>query len=254
MVVFLPDDDSFPATGTIDDQKYDIAAAAIAGIKEHVFYDTWRGTFRHESFTEKFIEVASRSHLIVDVGAEFGFYAWLALKNMPQNGVLYLFEPEPERYLALVNSMKEYPNVHVLQYAITDKRMAITLYKETVNHSGTIDSFVSQNSNGVAYEQFDVEAISLDEFFTGKTDRIDLIKMDIEGAELFALQGMKLILQARRTDIFMEYHRAYVESLKQDGTKIIEAILQKNGYSIMSCEGLRCNSAGLESIRVYLQP
>lgn len=58
-----------------------------------------------------------------------------------------------------------------------------------------------------------VEAVSLDEYISmKKINKIDLIKIDIEGAELFALRGMKEILNNMKPVLLMEIAQNVLEN------------------------------------------
>jgi Methyltransferase FkbM domain len=54
--------------------------------------------------------------------------------------------------------------------------------------------------------------IRLDEYFHGQAADPDLVKIDIDGAELLALQGMRRILQETKPDLLLEVHPAYLPS------------------------------------------
>lgn len=238
----------------MDTAKYTIAAETIAAIKRQIFDDTWRGTFRHESFTEKFVERAGSAHCFVDAGAEFGFYTWLALKHMPEPRRIVLFEPEPERHLALQHALGDYKEVTVMPQALGRSAGTIRLYKESVHHSCTLDASLSQSNEAVPVESFEVDVIALDSYFAQAPQSVDLIKMDIEGAELFALQGMERILSMGQPEIFLEFHGAYLEACQPGGWRVLRDLLQHHGYAIYACDGLACVPAGLEKGRLYLKP
>ncbi|WP_300156541.1 FkbM family methyltransferase [Solidesulfovibrio sp.] len=238
----------------MDDAKYAIAAEAVAGIREQVLSDAWRGSFRHESFTEKFVEAARRSHCFVDAGAEFGFYAWLALAHMPDPKRLFLFEPEPERHLALQQAFEPHAEVSVLPFAVADRARTIRMYKESVDHSCTLDAALSQSAVSVASESFEVAAVALDDCFPDAPDAVDLVKMDIEGAEVFALQGMERVLAAGRAELFLEYHPAYVRSCHPEGERRVHELLRRHGYGMFSCQGLEITPLSALATRTYLKP
>jgi FkbM family methyltransferase len=238
----------------MDAEKYRIAVEAAAGIRAQVFSDAWRGSFRQESFTEKFVEAAARSRVFVDAGAEFGFYTWLALKHMPAQRRLVLFEPEPERCAALAHVLADVPEATVLPYALGASRSTVRLYKESVQHSCTLDAALSQSSNARPAESFVAEVVALDDIFETDPAAVDLVKMDIEGAEVFALQGMERILAAGRAEMFLEFHPRYVESCLPGGVDLVRRLLDRHNYNLFACRDLECVPADLDCDRIYLKP
>ncbi len=57
----------------------------------------WRTTRWHESFTDSFVEDIRDARVFVDVGAELGFYSYLALKHMPDDRRIICVEADPIR-------------------------------------------------------------------------------------------------------------------------------------------------------------
>ena len=81
--------------------------------------------------------------------------------------------------------------------------------------------------------------------------RADIIKMDIEGAEVLALEGAERILKQVRPLIFLEFLPLFVQSLFSKGKETLLCLLARNGYTIHNHKGLPCDlSAG----RVILTP
>jgi len=145
--------------------------------------------------TEIFKQVVREGMIVADLGAHIGYYTLIAAKLVGEKGKVYAFEPEPNNYRLMVKSVAAngYNNVIPVQKAVS-------------NQTGTTKLFLSSGHDGdsgshAIYQLYDcsesihIETITLDEYFKGKENRIDIVKMDIEGAEIAALQGMTEILK-----------------------------------------------------------
>lgn len=126
----------------------------------------------------------------LDLGAHRGYYTLLASKLVGEKGRVFAFEPAPENFALLERNVKGRSNMTLVQKAVSNKSGTTRLFlssKNTANHS-LYDA-------GDSRESVEVEVISLDEFFKDKDSKIDVIKMDIEGAEMSALDGMPNIIK-----------------------------------------------------------
>ena len=75
-----------------------------------------------------------------------------------------------------------------------------------------------------------VKKISLDEYFSKRAKKIDLIKMDIEGQEYNALLGIKKInLNNKSLKIIFEFHRQALKNNNQSGEEIFD-LLSSYGF------------------------
>lgn len=225
-------------------------------IKENIDNEIIDFEYFYESFTLKFIEEIKKANSYFDCGAEFGYYAYLAMKNMPIDSKIYLFEPEDIRYKALLENFKD-KKVKIYPYAIIENNNNIKLFKEAPHRSSTIDKNFSQMDKESIKEvkSYICKGISLDNFLQQeKIDAPDIIKMDIEGAEIFAFEGMENILKRCKTKIFLEVHKQYIEALKKGGTEELTKIIKENNYDIYLCENLECKKIDYLASRVYLVP
>lgn len=137
--------------------------------------------------------------VFLDIGANLGFFAILLARRMP-NGAVHAFEPHPQlvelmcasAFLNGLSSMDGHGriNVHRIGIGKTDGNARFT-YPEGHLGGGGIGS-------GRASD-IDVQLRSIDSFF-GDEFRCDLIKIDVEGHELQALEGMSGVL-ARSPDV-----------------------------------------------------
>ena len=160
----------------------------------------WLGSYELDKQTS-FIAVIKPGHVVFDIGAQAGFYTLLASKLVGPSGKAFSFEPFPEnlknikRHLEL-NHVK---NVEVLALAVSDKSDEVgfaagsSVFTGALSESGTLK----------------VKTESLDNLFAiGKILPPNVIKMDIEGAELLALRGARNILEKYKPVILLATHSA----------------------------------------------
>ena len=144
--------------------------------------------------------------MVIDIGAHIGYYTLIAANLVGDKGKVFAFEPAPENYALLVK------NIEVNGY-----RNIIPVQKAVSNKSGTTNLFLFEQNKGMhaIYERSGygesivVESITLDDYFSEKQDSVDVIKMDIEGAEMLALSGMdRIIKQSPSLKILIEFRPA----------------------------------------------
>jgi len=138
--------------------------------------------------------VAARAQTIVDVGAHCGYYTLFANKVAPQARV-HAFEPHPETYADLLTNIaingcgdKVRP---VLAAVSSRDGFAEFHIRDVEPASSSLTPLEAQQ--GFAFDRSRVvRTVSLDSYrATNGIPVIDLVKMDIEGAELAALRGMR---------------------------------------------------------------
>jgi FkbM family methyltransferase len=166
--------------------------------------------YRHLAWNaEEYAELKRHTHAgatVLDIGANVGCYTLLFARWIGEGGHVYAFEPAArsraglERHLAL-NGVST--RVTVRPEAVTDR-------------SGNVP-FVDDGTHGdnrlvpvPTGETRLVPALSIDEFCEASGVTPDVIKIDIEGAELAALRGARRTIAARGTSLalFMELHPA----------------------------------------------
>lgn len=123
---------------------------------------------------------------VVDVGAQVGFYSRLFARLVGPSGRVYAFEPCEENFFLLKKNVAKFGNCVPIMKAVSDEigRMPFYLSGTAGEHSLVERSELSR--------QVFVETTTLDAFVDELGNpKIDLVKIDVEGAELTVLRGMR---------------------------------------------------------------
>ena len=140
--------------------------------------------------TRVFHELLRPGMRVVDIGAHGGYFSLIAASHVGPNGTVYAFEPFPPSFNALNRNiaLNGYQNIMTIQKAVTSKTERAELI---VNSKGSDRHSLYTVDHEEQKEAIKVETIALDDFLRERDwPRVDLIKMDIEGAEPAALKGM----------------------------------------------------------------
>ena len=143
---------------------------------------------------------------VIDCGAHVGFYSKLALSRGA--GMVVAVEPDPENYWCLRENLKEEIDegrVRLIQAGVWDERDSLTFYHSDSNPGA--HGFFERDSEATTYQ--DVPVLPIDDLVAQlELQRVDWIKMDIEGAEARALLGAAGVLSRYKPKLAVcTYHR-----------------------------------------------
>jgi FkbM family methyltransferase len=136
-----------------------------------------------------FQEQVEPGMVVFDVGANLGFYTLLLADRVGPQGRVHAFEPDPLSCELLRRRTAGRANVEINQAAVGDHEGTITLY---TNRSNRADNRVHPSLGAETAEAVDVSLTTLDAYCAARgIERIDAVKMDIQGAEVSALAGFR---------------------------------------------------------------
>ena len=147
--------------------------------------------------------------IIFDVGAHVGRTA-LRYKQMCPDAIVYCFEPIAESFRELKRNVGVQKDIFAFQWALgrSTREACINVNRSLATCSLLpTDSRASETWNGTdvteTVAQAPVTVRSLDEFLVEhpEIDRIDILKMDVQGAEMEVLEGARETLRAGRVDL-----------------------------------------------------
>jgi FkbM family methyltransferase len=122
--------------------------------------------------------------VVLDIGANIGFYATIISELVGKTGKVYCFEPDKINFKYLQNAVRSLQNITPINAAVSDK-------------TGTLEIFTSHRLNvdhrTYKPEKYDssylVESVKIDDYLS-KDRKVNFVKIDIQGAEFFAFKGM----------------------------------------------------------------
>jgi FkbM family methyltransferase len=165
---------------------------------------------------------------VLDIGAHIGYFTRLFASMVGMGGKVYAFEPHPENFLLLKSNTSRFSNVVLMDKGASDVNDSGCLFicnSKGYEESGRYSLFRQPDSIADA-SLTEIKLIALDTFWEelGRP-RIDLIKMDIEGAEPKALKGAEqLIRHHKRIILVTEFHPANLRSGGTDPEEFLDFV------------------------------
>lgn len=172
--------------------------------------------------------------VVIDIGAHIGLFSVIASQVTTNSGKVYAFEPAPNTYALLQKTL-----------SINDTGSVIETFQKAVGkETGKITFFISDgeadNSNSlVNYKEdrplhgIDVEVTSVDAFVKErKINKLDFIKIDVEGAEYDTLRGAAETLQNLKPVCIVAIHPEPIKA-KGDSLEDIYDFIISRKYRIM---------------------
>ena len=162
----------------------------------------WRWGIWEPNETHWFIRSLRPGDVVVDVGANIGYYTLLGARLVGDAGRVYAFEPDPAAFAILERNVRlnGLENVVLEQKAVSNEAGSIQLFLAATNKG---DHRI-YDVEGEERQAIDVEAVALDAYFEGVEDAVDFVKVDAQGAEGVILDGM-LGLIGKSDDLVMAF-------------------------------------------------
>jgi FkbM family methyltransferase len=162
-----------------------------------------------------------RGDTFVDVGANIGYHALHAAHLVGDSGRVVAVEPDPEHVRMIHRSVElnQFPQLSIHQYALTDTPGSAVLHhnlQNRGNQSLSVDnvSHHTEITDVENTETTDVETRRLDDLLQEVLEGrpVDLLKIDVEGAEALVLEGAIETLSAPGIKILLEFWPAGIKA------------------------------------------
>lgn len=174
----------------------------------------------------------SEGDVVIDVGANIGYYTLIFAQLVGKSGTVISFEPEPKNFSILKKNVEinNYKNV-ILEQKIVSRKNEIS--KLFLAESGIVGHHTNSSKNSKNF--IEIESITLDDY-TKKlnlSNKIKFIKIDVEGAEPNVLYGAENILKENsKLKIFTEFNREIIKKYNLDPDEML-SLLEKNNFEFI---------------------
>ena len=144
-----------------------------------------------------------------DVGAHIGFYSLIAARVTGQGGRVITFEPDPENAETIQENAarNRFAHVEVFCKAVSDSDGTVRFYQPVHDDFSRMSGMmIVEDLPGIRpSEVHPCPAVSLDTFCSAHREP-DLLKIDVEGAEVQVLEGAKRLLARKKPTLIIEVH------------------------------------------------
>lgn len=181
---------------------------------------------------------------VLDLGANIGYFSLLCAKWMHGQGVVHSFEPFPQSAAKFARNRQLNPDlaplVRLHQLALADFVGDVSMDEPDKNNAGC--NHISPGSKG------SIPVTTLDKWVEdNNVARIDLIKVDIEGAELAFLSGASETIKRFRPILMIEVNESTLVRFGSTSVDLLDRIEQL-GYSVFEADRFGLNLVPLPRI------
>ncbi|MDD8018776.1 MAG: FkbM family methyltransferase [Bacteroidota bacterium] len=172
---------------------------------------------------EYFLATVKPGMTVFDIGANIGFFTIEFSQLVGPKGKVYAFEPDPFIFSLLKKNIerRNLQNVILHNIAVSDKEGHLDFF---VNNKNRADNRVYSSPNEHR-TKIVVDAKSIDSIVPADV-KVNFIKIDIQGYELFALKGMsKIISNSGNCILFSEFWPYGMQLCGYKGTEYLDELI-----------------------------
>jgi FkbM family methyltransferase len=162
--------------------------------------------------------------VVVDVGANVGYLTALAAARVGPSGLVHAVEPAPDNVAVLRANVARngLSQVHVVEAAAGRHGGVRDLFLR--GELSAVNSLYPSSCYARVTGVVEVPVVSIDDLVDG---RADLVKIDVEGAELDVLGGMPRLLASRALRLIVEWHPALQRAAGFDAGELPRVLLER---------------------------
>jgi FkbM family methyltransferase len=197
-----------------------------------LLYAAYKG-YADRAERELLRKILVQGAIVADVGANIGIYSEFLSRYVGPTGLVHSFEPSPDNFKRLSAATRGLSNVRLTQAAVGERSGDCKLYvsdKLNVDHR-------AYKADGDSRHVIPTEMVALDDYFK-PGQRVDLIKIDIQGYELHALRGAQRVLQENSDiNLLLEFWPAGLEQAGVGWEELVEMLqgLNMNLTLVRTC-------------------
>jgi FkbM family methyltransferase len=233
---------------------HDVEALTKDGRKLNVSFRDWaEDAIYFLGIYEKFCtEIVARhvkkGDVCLDVGANIGWYSTLFQKLVGKTGEIHSFEPVPQLFAELEKNValnRSDAKIYLNNFGLGDeeKNLEMHFFPDLPTGHSSLIAPKGENSSAIP-----VKIKTLDSYLTeNRIERVDFVKVDIEGAELMFLKGAgKLFEQEKPPVIFMEMALGTSVRFGYKPNDLLNYIKEKAAYEFFALDEINQKLSKIE--------
>lgn len=182
---------------------------------------------------------------VLDVGANIGVHTLFFSTLVGGHGKVISCEPSKANQRALADNivLNGFTNIELLPYALGLKDETLYLNSNNDDKNPGAFSIAAGGNEAVVCKQGDALLSSMG------IDKVDFIKVDVEGYEWFVLQGLQQSIQSMRPKIMFEFDDNYQQRAHKEGTDLLN-LIRSWGYQlfVIKEQGLQLLAPGSKCV------
>jgi FkbM family methyltransferase len=177
------------------------------------------GSYEQEEFNMQ-MKLMNDNDVVFDIGANFGWYSLYASINKPA-AKIFAFEPVPNtfNYLNRNISKNGIKNITTFNFGFSEEKGHFDLFYDP---KLSVNASLANLSEVEGVKKISCEIRKLDDFTAENKSKVNFIKCDVEGAELFVYKGGKETLAKYTPVIFTEMLRKWTSKFSYSPNEIID--------------------------------
>lgn len=175
--------------------KSDLIKPAVDFVDAASFLSAYEQIFEKEIYD---FNTSDKAPVIIDCGANIGLSILFWKRKYP-NARITAFEPDPKVYKTLKSNIKQhgYTDTHLIPKGVWSTSGMLSFFQE-----GSDGGFITDEEPGTDKQIISIPVVRLKDYLNSK---IDMLKIDIEGAEVEVLNDCREALGTVE-NLFIEYH------------------------------------------------
>ncbi len=227
---------------TIYGFKIEIDPVKDVGVERSLYY-----TGTYEEGTLSIIKsVLKEGDVFIDIGANIGFISIFASSLIGKTGNVYAFEPNPDTFTILKKNIElnQISNIETSTFAIGSISKTAKIYSRWNVGRGAATLYKPDYET----ESYDVNVVTLSDYFGESMNKVELVKLDIEGYELPALIGAKKIIVNNWPMLIVEYSVYLTDFEENEEIELFDFLMDLKKYKLFKLVGSKNRVSKLEEI------
>ena len=196
-------------------------------------FKNW-GKKQNKAF-QQCVNLCQNANCVLDVGAHIGLFALPISKTiLPNNGHVYCFEPAVKNRQHLLSHIHK-NNITVIPQLVGEQHSQQVNFFQSSNCANGMNSIAIREKKSEIYEKILITQISLDEYCIAKNLHPDVIKIDVEGAEINVLKGARKIISRYKPKIIISTHPKELYLLGSS-TELLLNLIKNMQYTLYDIE------------------